>query len=125
MNKYIYILILIFLTLSTIPIYSQSAVYFCETTGRFGYSYGNNIEEVKKAAYNSCLKNGGVNPELVVFTEEKGYGAIALGTDANGIRLIGAAVGFSSSTSAMNAAIEACKKHGGRNIKVEAKWYDK
>lgn len=123
MNKFIIFSVFILL-ISKISI-SQSAVYFCETTGRYGYAYGSNIEEVKSLAYNLCLKNGGVNPKLIVFTEDKGYGAIALGTDDNGIRIIGAAVGFSSSSNASNAAVDACKKYGGKKIKVEAKWYDK
>lgn len=123
MNKYLYTIIITFLFY--FAAYSQSAVYFCETTGKYGYAFGANIESVKQSAYNSCLKNGGINPKLIVYTEEKGYGAIALGTDSDGFRIIGAAVGFSSASSATSAAIDACKKYGGENCKIEAKWHDK
>ncbi len=126
MNKYIfYILFISFSILISKFSFSQSAVYFCETTGKYGYAFGSSLEEVKQSAYNSCIKNGGVDPQLIVYTENKGYGAIALGNDANGFRVIGAAVGFSSASSASSAAIETCKKYGGKNIKVEVKWYDK
>ncbi|MCX7832627.1 MAG: hypothetical protein N2490_00230 [Ignavibacteria bacterium] len=125
MKKYFFAIIIIIVFLYYISGYSQSAVYFCETTGKYGYAYGATLDEVKQSAYKACLKNGGKNPKLIVYTEDKGYGAIVLGTDPDGYRIIGAAVGYSSASSASDAALEVCKNYGCDNCKIEVKWYDK
>lgn len=105
--------------------YSQSAVYFCTETGAYGFAYGYSTESAAKTeAYNTCLSYGGTNPVLIASTYEKGYGAIALGTDDNGNRVIGVAMGYSSLSGAKQEAIRQCKAYGGYDVKVENTWSD-
>ncbi|HPS65313.1 MAG TPA: DUF4189 domain-containing protein [Ignavibacteria bacterium] len=104
--------------------YSQSAVYFCTETGAFGYAYGYSYADALTHAYNTCIDYGGTNPQLVVSTEETGYGAIALGTNSTGNRVIGAALGFGNLEKAKTAAINSCKKSGGRDVYIYETFYD-
>jgi len=104
--------------------YSQSAVYFCTETGAFGYAYGYSYADALTRAYNTCINYGGTNPQLVVSTENTGYGAIALGTNNNGNRVIGAGVGYSNLEKAKTSAINACKNSGGHDVYIFETWYD-
>lgn len=105
--------------------YSQSAVYFCTETGAYGYAYGYSYSDVFTQAYDACVKYGGTNPVLITSTEYTGYGAIALGTDDNGYRVIGAAVGFSSLSDAKNEALKQCRNYGGNGAYISDTWNDK
>ena len=104
--------------------YSQSAVYFCTETGAFGYAYGYTYSESLTKAYNTCIEYGGTNPELIVSTENTGYGAIALGTNSEGKRVIGAALGYSNLEKAKSAAINACRNYGGKDVYIYETFYD-
>ena len=104
--------------------YSQSAVYFCTETGAFGYAYGYSYSDALIHAHDKCVDYGGKNPQLVVSTENKGYGAIALGTNSSGNRVIGAALGYGDLESAKAAAINACMDSGGQDIYIHDSFYD-
>jgi hypothetical protein len=106
-------------------VFSQSAVYFCTETGAYGFSYGFSSSETLSKAYNACLSYGGTKPVLVSSTENKGYGAIALGNDANGNRIIGVALGYSNSSDAKTEAIRQCQNYGGTGVYISDTWNDK
>jgi len=104
---------------------AQSAVYFCTETGAYGYCYAADTKyDAEDCAYDYCVSYGGTSPTLIVSTGDKGYGAIALGKNSDGYRVIGAAVGYTTLKDAKDDAIDACKNSGGRNVKVEHTWYD-
>jgi len=105
-------------------VYSQSAVYFCTETGAYGYAYAYSYNDVFSKAYDACVKYGGTNPVLITSTEYKGYGAIALGTDANGNRIIGAAVGFTTLGEAKSEALRQCENYGGNGAYISDSWND-
>ena len=105
--------------------YSQSAVYFCTETGAFGYAYGyGSYDKALSEAYDACIGYGGTKPELVTSTRNKGYGAIALGKDENGSRVIGAALGYSTKQEAESEAIRICKNYGGLNVYIHDSFSD-
>ncbi|MDD5362684.1 MAG: DUF4189 domain-containing protein [Ignavibacteria bacterium] len=106
-------------------VFSQSAVYFCSETGAYGFSYGFSSSETLTKAYNACLSYGGTKPVLVTSTDKKGFGAIALGNDANGNRVIGVALGYSNSGDAKNEAIKQCQNYGGSGVYISDTWNDK
>jgi hypothetical protein len=122
-------LIIIFLLTITALIYnkahSQSAVYFCSKTGAVGFAYGYSYNEVLEMGKDACFEYGGQNPQLVVSTQNKGYGAIVLGKDDNGSMVIGAAVGMSSYQNAVDEATKACKNLGAKETSLEKTWQDK
>jgi hypothetical protein len=125
MKKFVFSFAFIFLLLVVSKGYSQSAVYFCTETGAYGFAYGYSTEsEAKTEAYNTCVSYGGTNPVLITSTYQKGYGAIALGNDANGNRVIGVAVGFSTLSGAKNEALKQCRDYGGYDVKIENTWND-
>ncbi|MCX6156478.1 MAG: hypothetical protein ACOYN6_08890 [Ignavibacteria bacterium] len=93
--------------------FSQSAVYFCTETGAYGYAHGYSYSDVFTKAYDACINYGGTAPVLITSTENKGYGAIALGTDANGNRVIGVALGYSTLSAAKSEALSQCENYGG------------
>jgi hypothetical protein len=118
---YAFILFVLFISKG----YSQSAVYFCTATGAYGFAYGYSTEsDAKTEAYNSCINYGGTNPVLITSTSSKGYGAIAIGEDANGNRVIGVAIGFTSLSDAKQEAIKQCKDYGGYGVEVKNTWND-
>ena len=105
--------------------YSQSAVYFCTETGAFGYAYGyGSYDKALSEAYDACVSYGGTKPQLVTSTYNKGYGAVALGNDENGNRVIGAALGFTTKDAAENEAIKNCRKYGGLDVYIHDSFYD-
>jgi hypothetical protein len=105
--------------------YSQSAVYFCTATGAYGFAYGYSTEsEAKTEAYNACINYGGTSPTLIASTSYKGYGAVAIGEDADGNRVIGVAIGFTSLSDAKKEAIKQCKDYGGYGVEVKNTWND-
>lgn len=125
MKKFVFSFILILLLLVVTKGFSQSAVYFCTETGAYGFAYGYSTEsEAKTEAYNTCVSYGGTNPVLIASTYQKGYGAIALGSDANGNRVIGVAMGYSSLSGAKSEAMRQCKDYGGYDVKIENTWND-
>jgi hypothetical protein len=114
----------IFISYSSIS-FAQSAVYFSTENGAYGYSYNNATEtDAKNSAYKTCLDYGGKNPTLIASTAARGYGAIVLGTNSQGYRVIGAAIGYSNLIDAINAAITECEKNGGSSLKVANNWDD-
>jgi hypothetical protein len=118
---YTFILLVLFISKG----YSQSAVYFCTATGAYGFAYGYSTEsEAKTEAYNACINYGGTTPVLITSTSSKGYGAVAIGEDANGNRVIGVAVGFTSLSDAKQEAIKQCKDYGGYGVEVKNTWND-
>ena len=124
MKNFIFCILFIF-SLFISKGFSQSAVYFCTETGAYGYAYGYSTEsQAKTEAYNTCINYGGTNPTLIASTYEKGYGAIAIGNDANGNRVIGVAIGFSSLSSAKQEALRQCKDYGGYDVEVKNTWND-
>ena len=124
MKKFIFYCVVIFL-LFVSKGFSQSAVYFCTETGAYGYAYGYSTEsQAKTEAYNTCISYGGTNPVLIASTSDKGYGAIALGQDANGNRVIGVAIGFSNLSSAKQEAVRQCRDYGGYDVEVKNTFND-
>lgn len=110
--------------LVSVAAFGQSAVYMCTETGAIGYAYDFDASEVKQEAYNKCLEYGGTTPQLVVFTEQDGWGAIAVGEDDDGYRIIGSAVGWKTLAEAKKNAIKQCKEYGGNNPEIVASWND-
>jgi hypothetical protein len=124
MKKVIFFSLVLFLLVISKG-FSQSAVYFCTETGAYGYAYGYTSEsKAKTEAYNTCISYGGTNPVLIASTSDQGYGAIALGEDANGNRVIGVAMGYSSLASAKQEAVRQCKDYGGYGVEVKHTWND-
>ena len=118
------VLTAVIITVFAPKLYSQSAVYFCTETGAFGYAYGYTYSVVLEKAYDACISYGGTNPVLIASTENRGYGAIALGKDRNGNRVIGAAIGFSGLSEAKREAIRQCEINGGSEAYISDTWKD-
>ncbi|MCI0474163.1 MAG: DUF4189 domain-containing protein [Ignavibacteria bacterium] len=106
-------------------LFSQSAVYFCTETGAYGFAYGYSYSTVFDKAIDACYNYGGSKPVLITSTEYRGYGAIALGKDINGSRVIGAAVGFTSLSEAKQEAIRQCENYGGYDVYISDTWHDR
>ncbi|MDP4114727.1 MAG: DUF4189 domain-containing protein [Bacteroidota bacterium] len=120
----LFIFVVLFIV-SSCQIKAQSAVYFCTETGAFGFAYGySTVREAKDAAYDACKDYGGTNPSLVTSTSNKGYGAIAIGTDANDSRIIGAALGYKYLSDAKSEAIRICKEYGGEDVEIKNTFND-
>lgn len=101
---------------------AQTAVYLCTETGAIGYCYGNS--NVADCAYDSCISYGGTYPSAFFSYYSKGYGAVAVGTDSEGIRVVGASAGYSNPTDAKNRAIRECAARGGYDIYLLDSWND-
>lgn len=106
----------------TCKINAQTSVYLCSSTGAIGYCYGN--RDVANCAYSRCIDYGGTTPYQVFSTSSKGYGAVAVGTNAYGRRVVGASGGFSNPSDARQAAIRACVSYGGNNPYIYDSWND-
>ncbi len=116
-------IVLIFFFVSIIS--AQSAVYFCKSTGAFGYAYGqNSIEEAENKAYNACKEYGGTNIIKVASTSKTGWGVIAVGYDDSGNRSIGVALGYDDMEEAKSAAKKYCSDNGGKDITYYDFWDD-
>ena len=112
-----------FLFICFISANAQSCVYFCSTTGASGWAHGyNNSCDV---AYKNCINYGGQNPQLIISTNSKGFGAIYLGKNRNGVTVIGASAGYPNLKAAQNAAKSQCIKRGGRNVYLKDSWNDR
>jgi hypothetical protein len=104
---------------------AQSAVYFCTETGAFGFAYGyNSVQEAKSAAYDACKDYGGTNPTLVTSTSQKGYGAIAIGTNDDGNSVIGVALGYGTLSEAKSEALRVCENSGGEDAVIKKTFND-
>ena len=102
---------------------AQTAVYFCSETGAYGYCTGSS--NVQNCAYQKCLDYGGRYPQLVgSIVYKKGYGAIAIGTNYSGKKVIGAAAGFDTQDEADRVATNYCWQYGGQNTYIDARFYD-
>lgn len=110
---------------SSYQVKAQSAVYFCTETGAYGFAYGyNSIQEAKNAAYDACKDYGGTSPTLVTATAQKGYGAIAIGTDSDGNSVIGVALGYRTLSEARAEALRVCENSGGGDAEIKKTFND-
>nr|WP_315145227.1 DUF4189 domain-containing protein [uncultured Flavobacterium sp.] len=106
---------------------AQSAVTFCPNTAQVGYSYGGgNLNYTKSDAYQRCINGGGQMPQFILFTDRKGYGAIAIGKGYNGVVKIGSTAAATSSSAADAGAIKSCIKEGANpnTVQIRARWQD-
>lgn len=101
---------------------AQSAVYFDRNTGAIGYAYG--VYDADDYAYSNCVKYGGPSPVRVLYVRGKGYGAIVIGVNTNGRRVIGAAAGYPNSETARQIAWMACRNAGAVDLAVFTTWRD-
>lgn len=102
--------------------WSQTSAYLCPQTGAMGYCY--DVLEPKACAYDAALSYGAVAPQLILNTVNKGYGAVAIGTNNNGIRVFGISAGYNSPGEAKSVARNACINRGGRNVSIQDAWLD-
>lgn len=112
---------IIFITLTSFC-FSQTAAYYCSQTGAVGFCYG--YGNVKECAYNQAYRYGATNPQLILNYNGKGYGALAVGTNSYGIRVVGIAAGYDSLSRASNVAFRECRKRGGTGIYISDTWLD-
>ena len=123
MNTIKSILLLTVLYIFSQSIYSQSAVYFCTQTGAYSYCYAMN--DAVACAEAKCYEYGGTTPFLVTFTNTKGNGVIVEGKNADGKRVLGAAVGYGDYGAAFDKAVLECYYAGSVTIPVQvAQWND-
>ncbi len=104
-------------------LYSQSAVYFCTLSGAYSYCYAMN--DAVACAEAKCYEYGGSSPILLAFTNTKGNGVIVEGKNADGKRVLGAAVGYGDYGAAFDRAVLECYYAGSVTIPVQvAQWND-
>jgi len=104
---------------------AQSAVYFCSETGQYGFCYGAATDmAARECAYTNCIKMGGTKPIVQEFTNQKGFGAICVGTNYLDEKVIGCAMGYDTQDEADKAARQQCEDNGGYKIKVKEQWND-
>ncbi|AUD06119.1 hypothetical protein [Spirosoma pollinicola] len=101
----------------------QAAVYVCSENGAWGSCYG--YSNVTTCAYNKCINEGGRYPQLIVSTNGKGYGAVAIGRGSDGRQIVGAAVGYSNLEDAKERAMAECRNRGGQYPSINSTWYDR
>ena len=120
-------LLLIMICVLTLKIQAQSAVYFCKTTGKYGYCYGAATEmAARECAYTNCIKAGGSRPESIAYSEGKGFAAICIAEDYEGNVVIGVAVGQPTRDEADSYATHQAEIHGGYyHQKIRERWEDK
>lgn len=115
----------VLISFSSSIICAQSAVYFCKSTGAFGYAYGqSNVAEAENKAYNSCKEYGGTNIIKVASTDKTGWGVIAVGYDKDGYRTLGVALGYDDMEEAKTAAKKYCTDNGGLDVTYFDFWDD-
>lgn len=84
-------------------------------------SYGHPVEIAKQRALETAHLNGWSNVRILAWTDQTGYGAIAIARHPNGHgALIGVSLGKRSAAEADKLAIEHCLQAGGSEPKV--KW---
>lgn len=113
---------MVILTIAITQAKAQTAAYICPSTGAYGYYYG--ASDASTRAYNECVQHGGQNPTQVFSTYSKGYGALAIGRNTDGIRVIGASGGYSSREEANKRAINECIIRGGTGVAIQDTWND-
>lgn len=125
-SKYV-LLIALFLFISSMKLKAQSAVYFCTQTNQWGYSFGGgNIRNSEADAFKRCQNAGGRNPQKIISTNGKGYGAIVTGNAGNGGPKFGTSAGARTQEDATMAAVRSCMQQGAiKNIEIKATWFDK
>lgn len=112
--------------LTTVKSSAQSAVYFCSTTGLYGFCYAEDSEmAARECAYNNCIKMGGSQPVLVDYSSSKGFGAICIGEDYLGNKIIGVAFGSDTQDEADEEAKQRCEDQGGYKLRIKERWEDK
>lgn len=91
--------------------------------GGYGYCYGPAPKsDAELCALKKCREVGGVECKVMVSSRGRGYGAIAVSSDTRRPS-VGAAIGMSTSNSAIDAALGQCEKRGHR-CRVKYDWND-
>ncbi len=113
-------LILTFMAVVAFPaaLLADAAIYFCEKTGSYGAAWGGPIDGVSAEALRQCQSSGGTACEELVACEGKGYGAIAVSTNA----VLGASCGYESQREANKAALISCIQSDGDGCTVKHTW---
>lgn len=79
----------------------------------------------RECAYNNCIKMGGSQPVLVDYSSSKGFGAICIGEDYLGNKIIGVAFGSDTQDEADEEAKQRCEDQGGYKLRIKERWEDK
>lgn len=125
MLKRFFCVIILSMLIFTARMHAQSAVYFCASTGSYGFCYGAASEmAARECAYTNCIKSGGEKPEVIDFSTKKGYGAICIGEDYLGTKVIGVALGCATQDDADDLARQQCVDKGGNKIRIKERWND-
>jgi hypothetical protein len=91
----------------------------------YGFCYGGkSAMAARECAYTNCLKAGGTQPTVIVWTEKKGFGAICVGTNALDDTVIGVAIGFDTQDEADEQARRECENQGAVRMRVKERWED-
>lgn len=102
---------------------ASTAVYYCPVTGKYSIATGNpRVVEVE--AMKKCRAKGGRVPSKILYIASRGYGALAIGKNQQGKKVIGATAGQSSKDKAKKMALMLCKRKGAKDPDIEETWYD-
>lgn len=116
------ILTLFILMLSVISIHglgAASAVAY--SSEAYGYSFNvDTVEEAEEMARKMCAEHGGREIQILISTDQRGYGAIA--ADGN---VVGAVVGYPDLRSATARALSECVRQGCKQPRIVATWFDR
>lgn len=125
MLKRFLIVTVLSLTVFTIRMQAQCAVYFCKNNGTYGFCYGAaSGMAARECAYTNCIKSGGTQPTVVAWTEAKGFGAICVGKDYLDNIVIGVAIGYDTQDEADEEARRQCEDQGGIRVRIKERWED-
>ncbi len=105
------------LTIFTSLCFSQTALFFDNSTGAYGFASETPDYMLKAKEY--CIEVGGRNCQLVGF-ENKSPGYAAIATGCNGI---GFATSAPDQATANRRAIEFCAQNGCSNCKIQKQYY--
>ncbi len=117
-----FVTLVIVLTACAQSAFSQTVIYVGSNKA-FGVCWGGgNMVNNDQCARNHCVQRGGINPQRVFSTPNKGFGALVRATNG----AMGWAAGYATPTDAINAAINQCRMRGGdSNFTAEMEWDDR
>ena len=90
----------------------------------WGFSVGDNFDQVKSRAISYCIIAGGLKPKIIAATSKRGYGTVVTYEKANGKRDCTASVGAASEQAAISDALRKARADGGIKAEVNRTWHD-
>lgn len=102
----------------SVEVWAAAALAYDPVSGITGHGIDVDKRSAKRAAFDDCESNGGVDPQFWFWYPDGGWGAVAFSDNGGGAWTLGGSLGYSTPKKAKRRAKRECRESGGTNCQI-------